>query len=48
MAPAAQRLHRRVIPVDKIDPCTVSVLPDNDGIHFYVMREKGTDRVQWD
>ena len=47
MAPAEQRLHRGVIPVDKIDPCTVAVLPDNDGIHFYMMRDKGTDRVQW-
>ena len=48
MTPAGQRLHRSVIPVDKIDPCTVAVLPHSDGVHFYMMREKGTDRVQWD
>ena len=45
---ASQLLLRSVISVDKIDPCTVSVLPHADGVHFYVMRDKGTDRVQWD
>ena len=48
MAPAAQCLLRSVIPVDKIDLCTVAVLPDTDGVHFYMMRDKGTDRVPWD
>ena len=47
MTPAAQLLHRSVIPVDKIDPCSVAVLPHSDGVHFFMMREKGTDRVQW-
>ena len=47
MTPAAQLLHRSVIPVDKIDPCSVAVLPHSDGVHFFMLREKGTDRVQW-
>ena len=47
MTPAGQRLHRCVIPVDKFDPCSVAVLPHSDGVHFYMLRDKGTDRVQW-
>ena len=44
MVNAEQRHHRSVIPVSKIEPTTVAVLPDSDGVHFYMMREKGTDR----
>ena len=35
----------RVLPVDHIVPTSVAVLPDDDGVHFWVMREKGTDRT---
>ena len=35
----------RVLPIDRIVPTTVAVLPDDDGVHFWVMREKGTDRT---
>ena len=41
---ARQLLHPSVIPVDRIQPTTVSVMPDNDGIHFWMMRGKGIDR----
>jgi len=46
LTPAQQHTHRSVIPVDRIDPCTVAVLPDSDGVHFFMMRDKGTDRNQ--
>ena len=39
-----ENLFRGVISVDKIDPCTVGVIPDEDGVHFYMLRDKGTDR----
>ena len=45
MNPVQQLLHRSVIPVDRIEPCTVSVIPHSDGIHFYMLRDKGTDRT---
>ena len=45
LTPQQQRSHRSVIPVDRIDPCTVAVLPHNDGVHFYMTRDKGTDRT---
>ena len=56
MTAAEQLVHRSVIRVDTIVPTTggttVSVqgpvLPDRDGVHFYMMREKGIDTVQWD
>ena len=38
-------VHRIIIPIENIDPCSVYVLPDEDGVHYYVMREKGVDRV---
>ena len=34
-----------VIPVERIEPCSVSVIPLPDGIHYYMLREKGYDRV---
>ena len=40
-----QRTHRSLNPVDRIDPCTVVVLPNSDGVHFFMMRDKGTDRT---
>ena len=44
LTPQQQRQYRSVIPVDRIEPCTVAVLPHNDGVHFYMLRDKGTDR----
>ena len=34
-----------VIPVERIEPCSVSVIPLSDGIHYYMLRDKGYDRV---
>ena len=45
LTPQQQRSHRSVIPVDRIDPCNVAVLPHDDGVHFYMLRDKGTDRT---
>ena len=44
MTPEQQLLCPSVIPVDRIQPCTVSVLPASDGIYFYMMRDRGIDR----
>ena len=41
---AEQLLHPSVIPADRIQPTSVSVMPDSDGIHFWMMRGKGIDR----
>ena len=41
---AEQLLHPSVIPADRIQPTSVSVMPDSDGIHFCMMRGKGIDR----
>lgn len=35
--------HRCVIPVEDIVPCRVAVMPHEDGVHFYMLREKGVD-----
>ena len=35
----------RILPVDRIIPTHVAVLPDDDGVNFWVMRGKGTDRT---
>ena len=40
-----QRRRSTVLPIEKIDPCTVAVMPDEDGVHFYMLREKGTNRT---
>ena len=40
-----QHRHRCVIPVERIEPCSVAVMPDADGVHFYMMRDKGYDRA---
>ena len=45
MTPEQQFVCPSVIPVDRIQPCTVSVLPDSDGIYFYMLRAKGIDRT---
>ena len=39
-----QPLNRCVIPCDRIEPCGVSVMPDEDGIHYYMIRDRGYDR----
>ena len=41
---ADQPRHRCVILLDEIEPTGVCVLPDEDGIHFWMMRLKGSDR----
>ena len=41
---ADQPVHRCVISCDRIDPTPVYVMPDEDGIHYYMMREKGFNR----
>ena len=38
-----QLSHPSVIPVNRIQPTAVSVMPDSDDIHFWMMREKGID-----
>ena len=45
ITPAQQLLCPSVIPVDRIQPCTVSVLPASDGVYFYMMRDRGIDRT---
>ena len=45
MTPARQLTHQSVISVDRIQPCTISVMPASDGVHFYMLRDKGTDRT---
>lgn len=46
MLPHQQQVtHRCLISIDKIAPCSVAVIPDTDGIHFFMLRDKGYDRV---
>ena len=45
MFPADQLMCPSVVPVDRIEPCTVSVMPDSDGMHFFMLRDKGIDRT---
>ena len=45
LLPNEVSVHRIVIPVEKIDPCSVYVMPDEDGVHYYMMRNKGYDRA---
>ena len=40
-----QRLYPSVIVVNRIEPCTVGVIPYSDGVHFYMLRDKGIDRT---
>ena len=46
LEPQEQSIVRVIIPVEKIDPCSVYVIPDEDGVHYYMMRDKGVDRVR--
>ena len=34
------------VSMNDIVPCRVSVMPDEDGVHFFVMRDSGYDRVR--
>lgn len=42
---AEQEAHVPVIPIEIIEPTSVAVIRDRDGIHYFMMREKGTDRT---
>ena len=44
MTDVEQMLHPSVMPVDRIQPTIVAVMPDGDNVHFWMMREKGIDR----
>ena len=35
----------RMLPVEEIEPTSVSVSPHEDGVNFFVIRSKGTDRT---
>ena len=48
LADAQQRQHRCFVPLEDIDPCTVAVIPQRDGVHFSMLRDKGYDRVDID
>lgn len=39
-----QPLNRCVIRCDRIEPCGVNVMPDEDNVHYYMMRTRGFDR----
>ena len=39
-----QQQRQCILPVDRIVPTTVAVLPHDDGVHYYMLRDKGTDR----
>ena len=39
-----QPLIRCVIDCDRIDPTSIHVMPDEDGVHFFMMRAKGFNR----
>ena len=45
LQPGEPSTNRIIIPIEKIDPCNVYVMPDEDRIHYYMMRDKGIDRV---
>ena len=45
LQPGEPSILRIIIPIEKIDPCNVYVMPDEDGVHYYMMRDKGIDRV---
>ena len=44
LTPQQQRRHRSVLPVDRIVPTQVAVLPHDDGVHYYMLWDKGIDR----
>ena len=36
---------RRAIPIEDIEPTQVAVMPDLDGVHYFMLRSNGLDRV---
>ena len=42
--PEDQPLNRCVIKCNRIEPCGVNVMPDEDGVHYFMMRTRGFDR----
>ena len=46
MRAADQPRYRCLIQLNEIEPTGVCVLPDENGIHFWPMRLKGTDRIR--
>ena len=40
-----QNLHPQFLPLEKIEPCKVAVIPNRDRVHFFMLRSKGYDRV---
>ena len=36
---------QRVIPIEDIEPTQVAVMPDLDGVHFFMLRSTGVDRM---
>jgi hypothetical protein len=45
LSPDEQLRHPPIISIDRVEPCQVAVLPDEDGLHYWMMRGSGTDRV---
>ena len=35
----------RAIPIEDIEPTQVAVMPDMDGVHYFMLRSNGLDRV---
>ncbi len=47
MLTGTQQLTLRcVVRIEKIDPCSVAVIPHVDGVHFFMLRNGGYDRTQ--
>ena len=40
-----QRTYGHLLPIEYIEPTPVFVSPDENGTHFYMMRESGYDRT---
>ena len=40
-----QDLLPSVIPIEDIEPCQVDVVPDLDGVHYFMLSSHGLDRV---
>ena len=37
----------RMLAIQDIEPTSVGVIPHEDGVHFFVIRSKGTDRTNF-
>ena len=40
-------VHRCIVAVEDIVPTRIGVIPDEDGVHYFMLREKGIDSVNW-